>query len=81
MAELVHFPNVHSDLIHLITLHNWCSLIDGSPLLEGELLEYLDYVLFMDVTSGPGIWTVTYYILNKYFLNDLVSNQMKFPYL
>lgn len=75
MAGLLPLPGVFLELYtspmsHLIGLHKTSSLMGGSPFLEGEHLQYPDYVLFIDGTSvldrgGPSPGPISIFQMNE----------------
>lgn len=76
-------PEIYTiPISHLISLRDQCSLMDGSPPLEGEHLEYLDYVSFIDVISVPDIdLRPSWWSINTFQMNESMSEWMNFSYL
>lgn len=73
MAGLVLLPGVflelYTSMSHRISLCKTNSLMGGSPFLEGEHLQYSDYVLFIDGTSvldggGPSLGPIIIFQMN-----------------
>lgn len=75
MAGLVSLPGVFLELYtspmsHRISLCKTSSLMGGSPFLEGEHLQYSDYVLFRNGTSvldrgGPSLGLISIFQMNE----------------